>query len=354
MAEIRTFSFARHLRGEQSAHILHYRKGRLVASGRGLSFWFLPLSAGIAAVPMDNRELHFVFHGRSSDFQDVSVQGVVTFRIAAAEKIAERIDFSLNLKTGAYLEEPFEKLALVLTQPAQQLASEYIVATPIQTVLAEGIEKIRERVVEGLKAEPGLADMGIVVVSVSISAVKPDPDLEKAIEAPMREQIQQRADQASYERRALAVQNERAIRENELLNQIELAKREAQLIDQQGKNARRQEEEEAAAAQIRAEGEAARGRLETETRAESTRIEGAAEAERIRLVEEARVGAERGRMEAYRGVSPAVLWGLAAQELGRKLERIEHLNLSPDLIGPLLANLIEAGTRKLGSDPEKG
>lgn len=353
MAEIRKFLFARHLRGEPSSHVLRYRKGRLAASGRGLSFWFLPLSTGIAAVPMDDRELHFVFHGRSSDFQDVTVQGVVTYRIAAAEKLAERIDFTLNLRTGSYLEEPLEKLALVLTQPAQQLASEYIVATPIRTVLAEGIEKIRSRVAEGLKADPGLSDMGLAVVSVSISAVKPDPDLEKAIEAPVREQIQQRADEASYERRALAVQNERAIRENELQNQIELAKREAQLIDQQGKNARRQMEEEAEAARIRAEAEAARKRLETETRAESTRVQGAAEAEKIRLVEEARVGAERGRMEAYRDVPPSVLWGLAARELGRKLERIEHLNLSPDLVGPLLANLIEAGTRKLDADAEK-
>jgi len=49
--------------------------------------------------------------------------------------------------------------------------------------------------------------------------------MEKAMEAPIRECIQQEADEAAFARRALAVEKERAIKENELKNQIELAKR---------------------------------------------------------------------------------------------------------------------------------
>jgi hypothetical protein len=48
----------------------------------------------------------------------------------------------------------------------------------------------------------------------------------------------------------------------------------------------------------------------------------------------------------------AVLAGLAAQELAGKLQRIEHLNITPELLGPLLANLLEAGTKRLGG-PER-
>ena len=43
MAEIRNYGFLKHLRGEASAHILRYRRGRLAKSGRGLAFWFRPL-----------------------------------------------------------------------------------------------------------------------------------------------------------------------------------------------------------------------------------------------------------------------------------------------------------------------
>lgn len=55
-------------------------------------------------------------------------------------------------------------------------------------------------------------------------------DVEKALGTPAREQLQQDADRATYERRALAVECERAIAENELQNKIELARRRSSLL----------------------------------------------------------------------------------------------------------------------------
>jgi hypothetical protein len=66
--------------------------------------------------------------------------------------------------------------------------------------------------------------------------------VEKALRTPAREQIQRNADRATCERRGLAVERERAIAENELQNQIELARREEQVVAQRGANARRQAE----------------------------------------------------------------------------------------------------------------
>ncbi len=64
MAEIKRFTIMRHLRSEPSQQILRFRRGRPVESGRGLAFWFHPLSASIAEVPADDCELPFLFHGR--------------------------------------------------------------------------------------------------------------------------------------------------------------------------------------------------------------------------------------------------------------------------------------------------
>ena len=89
MAEIHRYPFLRHLRAEPSFHILRFRRGRLVASGRGLAFWFRPLSTSVAEIPMDDRELPFLFHGRAKDFQDTTVQGVITFRVVDPERAAE-------------------------------------------------------------------------------------------------------------------------------------------------------------------------------------------------------------------------------------------------------------------------
>ena len=135
---------------------------------------------------------------------------------------------------------------------------------------------------------------------------------------------------------AIAVQKERAIRENELQNEIELARREESLIDQQGQNDKRRVTEGAEAS-----------RIDTEAQAERTAIESKARAESIQLVERAKVDAEQARMEIYRDLPAEVMFGLAAQKLAGKLNRIEHLNLTPDLLGGLLTNLVQAGTNRL-------
>ena len=149
---------------------------------------------------------------------------------------------------------------------------------------------------------------------------------------PAREAIQQQADQATFARRALAVEKERAIQENELQSQIELAKREEQLIDQRGQNERRRATE---AAQAK--------RVEVEAMAEQTRLQASAQAESVTVIEGAKVAAERDRMAIYRDLPPAALMGLAARELAGNLPSIEHLSLGADMLGPLLGRLAHAG-----------
>jgi len=328
MAQIQRFFFLRHLRSEPSSHVLRFRRGRLVRSGRGLAFWFHPLAASIAEVPVDDREQAFLFSGRSEDFQDISVQGTITYRVKDPETLASRIDFGIDPKLGVHNRQPLEQLAGLVTQLAQQYALDYIVHTPLRVALQEGIEQIRARIVQGMGASDELAGMGIEVVAVRLASVAPTAEVEKALQTPTREAIQQQADQATFERRALAVEKERAIAENELQNRIELARREQALIDQEGMNERRKATEHA----------------------EAQRIEAEAEADSIRLVEAARNQAEREKMEVYRDLPSGVLFGLAAQQLAGSLQSIEHLNLSADALAPLLTSWLTAGTRKLEED----
>jgi regulator of protease activity HflC (stomatin/prohibitin superfamily) len=336
MAEIRNFGIVRHVRAEPSSHVIQHRKGRVHRSGRGVASWFLPLSTALAEVPVDDRELSFLFHGRSSDFQDVTTQGIITYRVALPETTAERIDFSIDLRTGVHLKQPLEKLASFLTEQAQQFAWAYVVRTPVRELLVSGQAKVRQDIIAGFEQERELEVLGLEIVSVRVSSIKPTADLEKALETKTREKIQQEADEAMFERRALAVEKERAIAENELQNRIELAIREEQLIAQQGQNERRRITEGAEAKKIAAQAEA-----------ERTQIQSAAKAAGIRLVEGARVESERERMDIYRQLPAAVTLGLAARELAGKLQKIEHLNVSPDLLGPTLLNLMNLGAKRL-------
>lgn len=342
MADITRLFFVRHLRADASAFVLHYRGEKLVRSGRGLAFWFMPLSSSIAELPADDREVSFVVHGRSNDYQDVTVQGVVTYRVADPRTLAQRIDFTIDLVSGAYKKQPLEKIALVLSQLSHEHAWGYIATTDVRRILADGHTHIREAVSAALAEDAGLRDMGVEIVAVRVASVRPTAEVERALEAPAREGIQQTADEATFARRALAVEKERAIQENALVNQIELAKTEERLISQRGANARNEATERAEAERIAAEASAARTRIQSEAQAIS-----------VREVEGARLAIEKERLDAYEKTPPSVMFGMAAKELASKLKQIDHLNVGSDGLGPMLRDLMEAGTRSLEKTSEK-
>ena len=101
MADIKRLFFARHLRSDANVHVTRFRNGRAVRAGRGVSFWFIPQRASIAELPMDNRDVVLFFKGRSRDFQQVNVQGNLTWRVADPSVLGNRIDFTFALVGNA-------------------------------------------------------------------------------------------------------------------------------------------------------------------------------------------------------------------------------------------------------------
>jgi regulator of protease activity HflC (stomatin/prohibitin superfamily) len=336
MATISSLVFWRHVRGEPTAHLVFFKDGRVRKSGRGLSFWFSPLGASLAEVPLDDRELPFLFHAFSSDFQEVTVQGVITYRVVAPEVLAQRVDFAVDTRTGVLLRQPLDKLAAIVTERAQELSAGDIARSPLRAALDAGIERIREAIHAGLAADDGLSAMGLEIVSTRVSSIKPTAEMERALQMPAREAIQQQADEATFSRRALAVEKERAIASNELSNKIELARQKQALIEQEGQNQRRSATEKAEAQRIEADAAALRKRTES-----------TAEADSIRAIEDAKVTAERDRMAIYRDLPSAALLGLAARDLAGNLPPIQHLSLGPDTLGPMLTRLLHAGADRL-------
>ncbi|APX85491.1 band 7 protein [Methylorubrum extorquens] len=317
MATIRRFGVLSQLRSEASHYVIRYRNGRPRQSGRGLVFWFRPETASISELPMDDREMTLFVRGRSADFQAVAVQGSIGWHVADPERLAARVDFSLDLRTGRLQGEPVERIEARIAGLANQSVLQFLGTAPVRALLDAGPEALRGQVQATLANDPSLAEIGVAVVSVRLTNLAPSSELERALQTPTYEALQQKADEATFARRALAVEKERAIAENELATKTELARRESLLIAEEAQNARNR-------AQARAEAEG---------------IEAGAEAERIRMVEGARAEAERARVAIYRDVAPGTLLGLAAQALAGKLDTIEHVNVTPDLLATLLGEV---------------
>src|SRR4051812_11941633 len=247
MADVTRRLHLRHLRGTPTSWVSHTVGGKTQKQGTGLSFWYRPLTAVLSEVPVDDRELPLLFHARTEDFADVTVQATVTYRFSDPGAAAGRLDFSIDPYRGDWRGQPLDQVATLLAELAQQPALDLLARLSLTEALTTGIAPVREAVAAALAADQRLTETGVTAVSARVVAIRPEPDLDRALQPPPRESVQQEADRAPYARRALAVQQERAIAENEPQPKIELARREQQLVEQRGANDRRAAEVEAAA-----------------------------------------------------------------------------------------------------------
>jgi len=152
MADITKRPFLSHFRGSPTAHVVHVKNGKTAHEGTGQAFWFRPLTAVLAEVPVDDRELPMLFHGRTKDFQDVTVQASMTYRFVEPGTAIRRLDFAVDPGTGKWQGTPLEQVAMLLTELAQQHALTLIATLELAEALASGPAAVQARITEGLAA----------------------------------------------------------------------------------------------------------------------------------------------------------------------------------------------------------
>lgn len=328
MATITRFPFVRHLRGTATTYTECLTNGRRSNAGVGASFWFRPLTSAISEIPIDDREQEAVVRVRTSDLQEITAPATITYRFASPSQAATRVDFSIDPATGEWLESPLETVGAMIHGATTAAVTGILTGYSLREVLGRDVADLADEALARLRADQRLTAIGIEVIGIRFALLRPEPEVERALQLPAREQVQQEADKATFERRALAVEREAAIGENELANQIELARRQEQLIAQKGTNARREAEDAARADSVRVKAEASRAATLSETRAEATRLLGAAEAD-----------AEAAKLTAYNAAGRDVLLALALRELAANLPKVNQLVLTPDLLTGMLGKL---------------
>jgi len=106
-----------------STYVLQYKHGKIKREGAGLSFIYYAPTSTIVAIPMASADVPFVFQESTADFQSVTIQGQLTYRVADPKRLASLLDFSVDKRRAYYSEDP-RKLPerLIHTQEEQQPA----------------------------------------------------------------------------------------------------------------------------------------------------------------------------------------------------------------------------------------
>ena len=216
----------RFIKSQPTVHLMQFRAGKVVREGAGQSFFYYAPTTTLVAVPVGSQDCHFMLELVTADFQSVTVQGQVTYRISTPRQTATLMDFSLARDGQKYLSEDPQRLGDRVTMQAEVIIQQAVQALELKQALRSSA-LIARTAQQELAAQPEIEALGLEILGVSVMAVKPTPDIARALEAEARESNLKAADDAVYARRMAAVENERAIRQNELDTDVAVERKSA-------------------------------------------------------------------------------------------------------------------------------
>ena len=108
----------RYIKVPPTTYLMQFKNGKVVREGLGLSFFYFAPASTLVAVPVGSRDVPFIFTETTADFQEVTVQGHLTCRVADPKKLAAVLDHSLK-PVGGYATDDPDKLASRVTHAAQ-------------------------------------------------------------------------------------------------------------------------------------------------------------------------------------------------------------------------------------------
>src|SRR5260370_31498599 len=226
MQEVPMFGL-KFIKTQPTQYVIVFRNGRPRRQGAGLSILYFAPTSSLVVVPTASVNEPFIFTEVTSDYQEITVQGQVIYRVADPLRTATLINFTLDSK-GRYASEDPEKLSQRVIDQVQVAMRAELQSMPMKEALASG-EPLVAKVGEALRATPMIAALGLEVLALSILAIKPKPAAAPALAAAAREALLRRADEATYSRRNAAVEQERAIKENELNTEVAVENKKRQI-----------------------------------------------------------------------------------------------------------------------------
>ena len=347
----------RFIKTRPTDYVILFRNGRARRHGTALSFFYYAPSSSLVIVPAGSRDANCIFNETTADFQNVAIQGQFTYSIIDPLKLATLLDFSVDIH-GSYTGDGMEKLPVRFTNVVQITLREKLKSLTLREALTSGtmlVEHVRTR----LKENETLTALGLELLDFTILQISPTPDMARALEATAREMLLKEADQAVYERRNFAVEQERRIKENELQTQIAVEEKN-RIIREEQMNAEIAVQEkvrvveetkmESARSLERKRKEIEQEKLEAEIQLEERRRELVANTSH-NLIEQAKAKSEATRMELalLRDLSPELVEALllnhmdagsmvarAMRDLSRNADKIGNLNISPELLESLI------------------
>lgn len=326
----------RFIKFQPGDYVLKYRNGKIVKAGAGLSFFYYAPTTSIVAVPVGSVDVPFIFEEVTADFQTVTVQGQITYRIVDQKKIAGLLNYTLDMKGKGYVSEDPQKLPQRVTNVVKVLTKKTLGELDLKQAIKSS-EVLAQGIFNAIRQVDEIDLFGIEILGLSILAINPNKETARALEAQAREQILKQADDAIYERRNASIDQERRVQENEFNTEIAIENKKRQVRETQLEAERTVQQKQN---QMKEEQLNFDTLLEEKKKAlielnvENAKAKADAKAYELSAMMKALENTDLSVIQSLAGIGmqPNKLIALAFQGLAEKAEKIGQLNISPDLL----------------------
>ncbi len=307
------------LKTKPTTFVAQYRNGSAVRQGEGLSFFYFAPTCTIVSIELSSVDVPFVFEETTVDFQEVTVQGQLTYRVAEPMQLSKALDFSVD-RYGRYVSNDPSKVSERLIQATQASSRAFVQSKEMAEVLTAS-DQLGNELTGALLQSSTAKMLGVEIIAVSVLSIKASPEMVKAMQADTREKFLLKADQATYLRRNMAIELERQLTENQLQTERTVEEK------------RREVREAQMTANIAIE-EQRSGLVDRQVANE-------------RKLADARTAALQATLAAMQGIDWRVLAtaignndarstiAMAFQQLAENAEKIGRLEITPDLLRTL-------------------
>jgi len=336
-ANVVGFKFAKF---EPNLYVNVVKKGKVIKSGQGLSFWFYAPTTSIITIPLETKNVPFVFEEISSDYQTITIQGDIIYKVNDAKKIIEQVNFAIDTKTLNYVSDDPNKLDQRIINMVKTIAKSVVSELSLRQAI-KSIDKIAQTLKASIQNNEYLSDLGISITNINILSILPNKETARALEAETRENILREADDAVYKRRNSAVEQERKIKENELNTEVAVEEKKRQIRETQIEGQRSVKEKERVilkeelAFKIMQEEENTK-LIERSIKNRKTEADIKAYSLNAILEPLVKMNPETIRSLTTIGMNSEQLIANAFSGLAENAERIGELNISPELLQHLM------------------
>ena len=280
----------RFFKSQPGEFLIVKRNGKIKTKGRGISCYYTAFNTTFQLVPVLSHGLPYSLVLNTADHQEVHLHGALDIRITDPELAAEMLDFTYDAAKKVYRGEGLADTQDRISGVLQSYARPIIKERSLEEAMADA-DGILAELKSSIQNDQGISAIGVTIESVHLYKLSPTAEMQQALEAELREAINQRSDQAIYVRRQAAQTQEANLKRDELDAQIEMESQREHLVEKQAEN-------------------------------NLTLAKAEAEADRLKL-------------DPYASLPGQALVGLAQRQFAEHPQSIGQLNLTPDVLSGL-------------------